>query len=246
MDGFQVTGSSGVLQIDGTYFNHLLVAKGRAWSNVESIYIGTGNRDFYIDAWRSTVSFEAEAPLFLIAPNECAAAIIKHTRSGSTWTVEMMCDRAGYIDWWVLDKGNTLSSGWGMQVFGANGQLVFDAQRTPPRVLRQLSGVIGDAPMGYIGGGPYWPSDYSREYPFDVGRVAVGCILTPKAGPYGLLQNGGRITDLDFSIGGWRCAGGSALFTWFHYDIGGHFPNKYFGFGESLVWNAVVFDVTNT
>lgn len=245
MDGFQVIGNSGVFQIDGTYFNHLVAAKGRAGVGVGAVYIGSGTRDFYINTWRCSVSFVAEAPVFLMAPNDCAAAIIKYTRSGDTWTVEMMCSGPGYVDWWVLDKGGTLSSGWGLQVFDASGQLVFDAQRTPPRVLGMLSGVIGGAPMGYIGGGPYWPGDYSQAYPFGVGRVAVGCILTPKSGPYGLVQNNGNITSLDFSIGGWRCAGGSAHFTWFHYDIGGHFPNKYFGFGESLVWNAMVFDVTN-
>jgi hypothetical protein len=134
--GFQVIGSHGAVQIDADYFNLGFISKGTvnttgpAFSNAAPTVTVTGN-----------------TPILCIRSNTVTASIVRVTKSGNQYTYRISGNAAGAIDWFLFDKMQG-SGNAGMQVFNANGEVVFDASARPMRVVSIYQINDGDTKTG--------------------------------------------------------------------------------------------------
>lgn len=88
------------------------------------------------------LSFVAEAPLVAICSSRFTA-FAQASRNGSSWTYELFVEGlGGTIEYFIFDKAKnipTSDSGFGMQVFNASTEKVFDACYPPALVTAVLA-----------------------------------------------------------------------------------------------------------
>ena len=133
--GFQVIGSNGQAQIDGSFVNLALVAKG-------TVTIPAGGT--FVDGYEALasitpqISINGVTPILCIAPQTMNVAIGMVQKSGNTFQYTLVAgasNAAETFKWFVFDSLTLIPpSRYGLQVFNGSGVLVFDAASQPMRV----------------------------------------------------------------------------------------------------------------
>lgn len=120
--GLTVTSDSGSLQIDESYLNFSLVARGSinlAVFDQASNSIPAGN----------TLSISGlTAPSLFFLDGSVFTAVVGKQVSGSTHSWLLACGTAGVCNYVVFDVKVPNPSTYGLQVFGPAGDLIFDAR----------------------------------------------------------------------------------------------------------------------
>lgn len=142
--GFQVFGSHGFAQIDGKTVNLALTGRGQITMPAGGM-AGQGAESILDIA--PQISVTGINPMLCIRSTEKAIALGVVTRAGSTFSYTLIgrsTPAPAVVDWYVFDSPSLLPpSKYGMQVFNEQGQLVFDAQQAPMRVV-----AVGSIPAG--------------------------------------------------------------------------------------------------
>lgn len=217
--GLQVFNDSGIIQIDGTYSNLQLVARGSATTSMQTLAYNTQpNGTFQYDTPYVQINFTGTTPVFAVSGGS-TVCVISTAVSGNSWTIGIVTPNGPTsFEWFVFDKATPSGTNVGLQVFNESGQLVFDAGQKYIRVLGSVLGVVPSYTSGTVSGYTN-PLTYSYSYPGK--KCAVGAILTP-------FNYGDRIFDSGvstipsnpncraFGFGGWRGVNGAAYFDFVH------------------------------
>ncbi len=158
--GLQIWGSHGVLQIDETYRNFVVVASG---SKAPGDWSVAGDAYSVQIVVASTV-----APLVAF---RCAQQVgLAYTAiSGTTWTLTFLTNTPATLDYWVFDvAGAASSSASYLEVFDDAGARVFDAGHKPLRVVG-------------VGGGTYTSG---RTYAAIQAAPSFAYVTAPSGLPY--------------------------------------------------------------
>ena len=156
--GLKVWNKDGFVQIDGTYRNLGLRAKGSVYSG--GVGSSTG---FYIAA----VTLPATAPM-LAWRATAPTAQRQIVQSGGQITYYFECQGNGVrVDYWLFDFPDfaILPGNYGLRVWSASGEVVFDSRARYMRVIDSLqafgAGAVGD------------PIDSGIARGYGVGTIAV-------------------------------------------------------------------------
>lgn len=172
--GFTVSGDSGV-QIDANYQNLGLVLQGTtpllSLTNYNVVYTGTA----------------ASTPVIAIYVAAAArASVMSVSRAGNTWTWNIdvhytpgtgtggfdnsngtsVAQPSATVDYYVFDKlAAAASSGWGIAVYDASGQPVYDHLQKPMRIAGVLttSSQVGRTSTSFFNP-TVWTGSAGRKY----------------------------------------------------------------------------------
>lgn len=262
--GIQVFNDSGIVQIDGTYSNLQLIAKGTTTTTMQLLQYNTQpNGTYYYTTPVAFVSFVANSPVFAVG-GPVAASVISTSVSGSTWTVGVVTPAGtASFDWYVFDQAATVGSNVGFQVFNDSGVLVFDAQAKYLKVLDNILDLVPTTTQSGVNGYTY-PFTYTYSHP---GKTcAVASPLTPISSGTTRWPSGTNTVPQNpncrgYGFGGWSGGDGAAYFDFIHtilsyqgfYDsaaVNQSFPysssydDASFIFGERQ-FGGLIIDVTN-
>lgn len=141
--GITVTGSSGNLQIDDTFLNYRMVAEG---SKPLSKFNSSTNT---VPANNTVVYSGGPNPILMAKVSSIFVAVSGKSFSGSTTTWELATDTSGTFNYVIFDTQPPLPSNFGLQLYGPDGGLVFDAVNSKLlRVYNILSGTSASLPAG--------------------------------------------------------------------------------------------------
>ena len=111
--GLQIYNDFGTILIADTNPNYTYKSKGSAATNASSQLVLT-----VTDGVQPVIAFRSTAPVMLK----------RSARSGTTFTFTIFSETPGVtVDYWIFDVKGTPSTGYGLQVFNAAGQLMFDS-----------------------------------------------------------------------------------------------------------------------
>lgn len=140
--GLQVRNNAGVLQVDETYVNYVLVASGTS-SGATLWYAGGGSNPpavYYTDI---TVTGRT-APMIAIRAG-FGVVVLRATVSGGTWTWRILRNGTSNFDWFVFDLASVESAAtFGLEVFNASAQRVYHSSQKPLRVAGEFGYGDGD------------------------------------------------------------------------------------------------------
>jgi hypothetical protein len=171
--GLQVFGSHGVLQIDETYKNFVMVASG---SKASGAWAAAGVSNFV-----QVVVTNAVTPLVAFScANQVGLGYVGI--SGSTWTFTFLTNNPATMNYWVFDESPSASPGsFGFEVYNAAGARVFHSSQKPLRVVgvgagtyasgRTYAVIRSDAGYSYTSTPTGLP--FPQEYQFDGETVAA-------------------------------------------------------------------------
>lgn len=156
--GLKVWNKDGFVQIDGTYRNLGLRAKGSVYSGGVSSSTG-----FFI----ASVTLPAAAPM--LAWRATAPTVQRQiVQSGAQITYYFECQGSGVrVDYWLFDfpDFSIMPGNYGLRVWNAGGEVVFDSRAKYMRVVDSLqalgAGAVGD------------PIDNGISRAYSVGTIAV-------------------------------------------------------------------------
>jgi hypothetical protein len=144
--GFQLVNAHGMVQVDESYVNLALVAKG-----VVSIPAG-GIGGIHA---APQIHYPGISPILCIRPVNTYAFIRRVMKSGSTYSYVINGGFAGAMNgsplaetfsWYIFDRMSQVpASNSGLQVFNASGELTFSSNSRPMRVV--TAGQIPNAPL---------------------------------------------------------------------------------------------------
>jgi hypothetical protein len=191
----------------------------------------------------STFSFSAVSPLVAFECSSGYMVPMKWTRSGNSYTVQVVGTGPAAVTLYVFDTNDWAASTnrFGMQVFNASGVLVADA-------LSQFAKPVGVAQGNckYAVGSTGWASDGGTwaaaqgSYGFSVPeRVAVACIQPAYCVGSG---NGGQ-NNAGVFLSTFNTSGGTVNVRMDSFGDNGLY-NNYVGFREALGWNFTAIDVS--
>jgi len=147
--GLQVVNDGGFVQIDSTYKNLGLLAKGSVISS------GTPTQTGWYPAVFSVAV--GATPIVAARPSSGYAVLVSTVLSGNTVTYTYYCDASGTtLYYWVFDdpaRGINDGSNYGLLVRNAASEVVFDSRLRYMRVLGFFSGNEYYAPAPPIDSG---------------------------------------------------------------------------------------------
>ncbi|WP_414446866.1 hypothetical protein AB4851_08790 [Burkholderia sp. 22PA0099] len=171
--GLEVINSSGFVQIDSTYKNLGLRAKGVVTSGGAPI----GGVGWYY----ATVTITAGASPVIAFRSSGKCYLRYSTASGGTITYYFHCQGAGMQVWyWVFDDPvlATLSGNYGLSVSDGSGAVVFDSRTNYMRVIGAVSGAgaPGSDPIdaGFTGSYSGVPAVVQGQLRYQVINTLVG------------------------------------------------------------------------
>lgn len=130
--GLQIFGSHGVIQIDETHKNFVVVQQG---SKVSGDWSFSGGSYF-----TSVVVTNAVAPL-VAYKSDAVVAFVHTSISGSTWTFGFRSDTPDAMSFWVFDEAPASSpDNFGLEIYNASGQRVFHSSQKPMKVVGTTTG----------------------------------------------------------------------------------------------------------
>jgi hypothetical protein len=140
--GVRIRNSSGSVQIDDQYFNYAIIARGQ----LTLVPPGTGS--FYVAA-SATVRVSAQNPIIAIqAPNGTAVVGAVTPAGAGQWDVTIL-GSSQTLTYFVLDQCPQVgSSGVGMRLRRADGQITFDSGLYYPKVVFTGTATKNDMPSG--------------------------------------------------------------------------------------------------
>jgi len=128
--GLRVFGDAGNVQLDETYRNFHLIGKGTASTNTSSTQG---------DSSTGTVTVTGcTIPILAVRCSTHGVTYNVQSVSGSTWTFRVFASGAGFatFEWFCFDMVSQPPSGkWGLRVFNSAGQVTFDSNFKPMRVV---------------------------------------------------------------------------------------------------------------
>ncbi|MBV6853746.1 hypothetical protein P2C08_14090 [Xanthomonas perforans] len=219
--GLQIINSNGFIQIDETYRNLHFKRKGTATTNVVAPGVA-GNSSVQIQI------SDVNAMMLIAVRCSSLVSMTSYNINGSTVTVGLVVNaRVGAtVDWYAFDTApQAAAATYGLQVFNASGQIVFDSAHSPMRVVDtyQVNGSAGN----------------TRTYPAGRSYAAVfspGIYVVPvNAGPEG--SNGYAV-----NLPGVRIGSSSGDVTVAPFQIQGSSGSS---FNQTLPSNVMVIDVTH-
>lgn len=124
--GFQVIGQHGVVQVDENYYNMVYRTRGSALIR---------NNGRYNSA---TINYQGEAnssPMLCTAYSNVFLWINSLTKSGDNYTFEIAANGEDNVSYFIFDKVAATPTNAGLEVYNANGGLVFSSNQRPMRVV---------------------------------------------------------------------------------------------------------------
>lgn len=124
-NGFKIIGDHGVVQIDDTFFNLGLKAKGL-------LYMPPQTANMQV----ATLTVTANTPVLCIRPVATSIALLSVTRSGDqyTYTFGGFDPSAETFAWYLFDKMPVVAQRGAAMVWNANGEPVFNSDYPPMKV----------------------------------------------------------------------------------------------------------------
>lgn len=244
--GLQCWNDSGSYQIDGETVNLVHSQTITGTTGAGSLEMGRSNagKQYTTFANTVTVTVSATAPLFALYCPARYAAIMKTTNpSAGTWQVVVWtADGVADFELHVFDRASAAAApvgGYGLQVFSASGELVYNSNQRLARVLGFASGNIVNASAGWGQWQP--PSDYTASFSPGATKVGVAAMITPFVG---------SATDASASAGwyrtqGWMCNGGTVVRAWRNKTFGSYpLPGSEAVFGSQFDWGVMFVDLS--
>ena len=217
--GLQVFNDSGIVQIDGTYSNLQLTAKGTASTSMQNLsYFTQANGTFRYNTPYTTVSFTGNTPVFAVS-GDSTVSVVSTSVSGSVWTVGIITPNGpASFEWYVFDEASSSGGNYGLQVFNDSGVLVFDSSN---KYFRQIGYVFGVVPTYSANNVNGYTNPVTYLYSFPGKKCAVACMLSPVN--YGNVKwDSGTNTIPDnpncraFGFGGFRGSTNGVYFDFVH------------------------------
>ncbi|MFL9883126.1 hypothetical protein PQR66_08825 [Paraburkholderia agricolaris] len=244
--GFQAFTDTGLVQIDGTTQNYALRQRFDVATSVGSINAGRSNAGVQYMFNANVVIFTVSAVKPLIAlysPNAYVTILQCSNNKNGSWTVKLWANTATTITVYVFDQASAAAPsgpGYGLQVFDANGVLVFDARQRIARVIDTQSGNINNAGPGWGQWAHIDQRMYSWSYP-SVRKIGVASIGTAFiSSPTGGSNNGW------YNISSLQTAGNVVNFNYAYYQVGNtSHPNNDVNFGSQFDWRFMAIDLSN-
>lgn len=174
--GIQILNTTGSVQVDETYSNFYLTAKGSVTIADITIASGASTRG-------AMVTVNGSSPL--LAWRGAPATVQYVSRIGNSWTYTLLSSAANgtAVHWYAFDSCENYapSVGHGLQVFRADGKLAFDSTALFLRPKQLITrSVLG----GSYGGMP----GAAQTYSFPAGRTMSAVNLQPGASASGTYE----------------------------------------------------------
>jgi hypothetical protein len=243
--GFQAFTDSGLVQIDGTTQNYALLQKFDVTTSVGSISAGRSNAGvlYTFNANVATFSFSSVKPMVTLYSPTAYVTLLQCTNNNGTWTAKIWANGAATVTVYIFDQASAAvpsGTGYGLQVFDANGVLVFDARQRIARVLDTQSGNINNTSPGW---GQWTHIDQqTRQFSYPtVSKIGVAAIGTAFiSSPTGGNNNGW------YNISGLQTAGNVVNFNYAYYQVGNtSHPSNDVNFGSQFDWRFMAIDLSN-
>lgn len=131
--GLQIFNSAGVLQIDETYVNYVLVASGNATTNQSSPNYSWSSRAIYYVEITAT---GRTAPMLAIKADQGdEVAVINGSVSGGTWKWRVIGNfSSSNFDYYIFDVAPVATDTFGVAIYDADGDPVYHTSQKPLRV----------------------------------------------------------------------------------------------------------------
>lgn len=143
---FEAVNSNGTVQINDSFFNYAFATKGSV-----TTVLAAGGYSLGSFADVSYTSPSGSPPIIAFRCSGAQAFVAGLQQSGNTWTWTFCTMAANdpaqaLVEYWIFDRP-TVSSNFGMQLFDAGGNLLFDALSKYMKIL----GAFGEG-GGYSSG----------------------------------------------------------------------------------------------
>jgi hypothetical protein len=131
--GIQIFNDSGVLQIDETYINYVLISKGTATTNQSSPNYSWSSRPVYYVEITAT---GRTAPMIALKASQGAEVfVVNGSVSSGTWKWRIVGGANNVsFDYYIFDVAPVSTDTFGVAIYNAAGDPVFHSSQKPLRV----------------------------------------------------------------------------------------------------------------